>query len=342
MENDMSIDYYTSDSCTVDCENPDQRKTIWVKKKTQAGVIDDKNNDMQFVPYTIVNQCNEVPHAKCLQQGVKGAKVYIDGELNGTTDDSGFIILKGNKIIGKVLTVKHEIYTPSQGIQINRWGKNVIVMHFDRNKLRKTINKALSIAAREDWSSKEYSTKDHSEDWCYSIITIHHAGDGDIKTPADIEEKHLGEKCNYCDYIPGVSGPNGWSDIGYHYFIDKSGKIYEARAIGYKGVHVSKNNSYKIGINLLGDYNSEGILTSKHDVLPKEQIQACINLVNELKKYFPLIELGGHRDYALNPDAACPGNILYDKLDELRKATNLLKPTMFHKQHAKIKYKDCE
>ena len=126
----MSIDYYTSDSCTVDCENPDQRKTIWVKKKTQAGVIDDKNNDMQFVPYTIVNQCNKVPHAKCLQQGVKGAKVYIDGELNGTTDDSGFIILKGNKIIGKVLTVKHEIYTPSQGIQINRWGKNVIVMHF--------------------------------------------------------------------------------------------------------------------------------------------------------------------------------------------------------------------
>ena len=73
-----------------------------------------------------------------------------------------------------------------------------------------------------------------------------------------------------------------------HYFINKSGQIYEARAIGYKGVHVDANNSYKIGINLLGDYNSEGMTTSSHDELTKKQLLSCIHLINELKKYFPL------------------------------------------------------
>jgi hypothetical protein len=43
----------------------------------------------------------------------------------------------------------------------------------------------------------------------------HHTGDGSIKTPADIEEQHMGEKCPYC-IIPGFPpGPNGWSDLGY-------------------------------------------------------------------------------------------------------------------------------
>ena len=164
------------------------------------------------------------------------------------------------------------------------------------------------------------------------MITVHHAGDIDTA-----EEKHMGERCTFC-----FSSPNECDDIGYHYFIKSSGQIYEARKIGYKSEHVKLNNSYKIRINFLGDYNSEGIITSAHNTLTSEQIDSCISLVNKLKKYFPLTELGGHKDYALDLDATYPGNLLYERLDYLRQNTGLKKPKNYHKTHARIKYQAYE
>lgn len=52
---------------------------------------------------------------------------------------------------------------------------------------------------------------------------------------------------------------NGWSDIGYHFFIDKKGQIHEGRPLSKKGAHCKGHNSKSIGICLSGlnDFTDE-------------------------------------------------------------------------------------
>lgn len=44
----------------------------------------------------------------------------------------------------------------------------------------------------------------------------------------------------------------GFSDIGYHYFIDKSGAVYPGRSEDAIGAHVKGHNSGSLGICLSG------------------------------------------------------------------------------------------
>jgi N-acetylmuramoyl-L-alanine amidase len=45
---------------------------------------------------------------------------------------------------------------------------------------------------------------------------------------------------------------NGWKDIGYHYFIDKTGGVFPGRSEDIAGAHVRGHNSGSIGICLSG------------------------------------------------------------------------------------------
>ena len=48
----------------------------------------------------------------------------------------------------------------------------------------------------------------------------------------------------------------GWCDIGYHFVIDRDGKIYEARSLDQRGAHVGTHNTGNIGISLIGCYGT--------------------------------------------------------------------------------------
>lgn len=47
-------------------------------------------------------------------------------------------------------------------------------------------------------------------------------------------------------------GENGWSDIGYHYFIQKNGRINICRPVHKPGAHAKEVNKSSIGICLSG------------------------------------------------------------------------------------------
>lgn len=47
------------------------------------------------------------------------------------------------------------------------------------------------------------------------------------------------------------------ADIGYHFYIDAKGQIYEARPLGYMGSHTEADNSYNLGIVLNGDFTQQ-------------------------------------------------------------------------------------
>ncbi len=301
-----------------------------------------KNKQEKYiVNITVVSECNKSPHAKCISQGIENVKVYVEGKLKGKTDKNGYVKLEGEKLSKKIVTIKHELYLNDDNYTIQKKkSDHEFIMKFDQSQLSKKINSTLNIKKRGDWSTRTPDVSEHEEDRCYSIVTIHHAGDYDIDTPLEVEEKHMGDRCTFC-----FSSPNGWTDIGYHYLINDKGQIYEGRQIGYKGSHVGGNNSYKIGINFLNDYNTEGWLRGGKDPLSRLQFLSCINLIKTLKEYFPLQELGGHKDYAVNSDDDenfCPGNILYATLDILREKTGLTKPMIYNKTHAHEIYNKCE
>ena len=47
----------------------------------------------------------------------------------------------------------------------------------------------------------------------------------------------------------------GWSDIGYHFFIDKKGHIFDGRPITKSGAHCTGQNLRSIGVCLSGRKN---------------------------------------------------------------------------------------
>jgi N-acetyl-anhydromuramyl-L-alanine amidase AmpD len=88
---------------------------------------------------------------------------------------------------------------------------------------------------------------------------------------------------------------NGWSDIGYHYFIDsKNGELFICRPVSKVGAHCLLQNNGSIGICVSG---MSGINIKQRNTLKK----LCKNLVD----IFNLTnnDIYKHRDFA---NTLCP------------------------------------
>lgn len=97
---------------------------------------------------------------------------------------------------------------------------------------------------------------------------------------------------------------NGWSDIGYHFIIDRDGKIANGRDVSKAGAHVQQRNAKSIGICLIGGHGSSP--TDRFDdSFTSEQDAALRGLIEDLQGLHDGIEkVTGHNDYA---SKACPG-----------------------------------
>ncbi|GAA2414685.1 N-acetylmuramoyl-L-alanine amidase [Streptomyces glaucosporus] len=127
---------------------------------------------------------------------------------------------------------------------------------------------------------------------------------------------------------------NGWRDVGYNFFVDKCGKIYEGRAGGVAkpvmGAHTYGFNANSTGIAVLGTYNSTNpsgaavnavsrLVAWKlglHGVNPK----GTAVLTSGGGKYAKGTKVrfntvSGHRDGYVT---GCPGDRLYAKLGTIR------------------------
>ena len=91
---------------------------------------------------------------------------------------------------------------------------------------------------------------------------------------------------------------NQWSGFGYHYFINKEGRIFRGRQDDVIGSHAKGYNSTSIGICFEGDFNKE---------MPTQaQIDSGLELVEYLKKQYNIKNVKGHKDLMATD---CPGNL---------------------------------
>lgn len=121
-------------------------------------------------------------------------------------------------------------------------------------------------------------------------IVLHHAAAA-VCTAAQVDKWHK---------------ENGWSGIGYHFFVRKDGSIYRGRPLNSVGAHSLGMNTRSVGVCAEGNYDKELFM-------PKEQKTALKELCSYLKELYPNARAVGHRE--LNA-TGCPG--AYYPLEEIK------------------------
>lgn len=102
----------------------------------------------------------------------------------------------------------------------------------------------------------------------------------------------------------------GWADIGYHYIIDRAGRVIEGRPIRYQGAHVSENNPHNLGILVLGNFEEQKPSNVQVQALGKfARLMMSIHRVTPGRVFT-------HRE--INP-TACPGRNLQAHVNLLRR-----------------------
>lgn len=92
----------------------------------------------------------------------------------------------------------------------------------------------------------------------------------------------------------------GWSDIGYHFFIDIHGEVHECRPLERTGAHTKGENFDSIGIAYAGGLGDD---TAWHDTRTDRQKDALEDLLCRLKGLYSNVVIYGHRDFS---SKACP------------------------------------
>ena len=102
----------------------------------------------------------------------------------------------------------------------------------------------------------------------------------------------------------------GWSDIGYHFYIDLYGEIHKGRDIAKIGAHCKGQNRNSIGICYCGGVEADG--KTPKDTRLDCQKEALTAVLRTLKAMYPEAQIHSHRDYA---NKACPS---FDATEEYK------------------------
>jgi hypothetical protein len=82
-------------------------------------------------------------------------------------------------------------------------------------------------------------------------ITIHHDG----MTPFTATD-YASSAARVELYRNGHRG-RGWGDIGYHFVVDREGRIWEGRSLKWQGAHVRNRNEGNLGILVMGNFDEQ-------------------------------------------------------------------------------------
>lgn len=94
-----------------------------------------------------------------------------------------------------------------------------------------------------------------------------------------------------------------WKDIGYHFLVDRDGKVATGRDLEEVGAHTMGHNTGTIGISLFGGHGSSATDSFLDNFTPAQE-KALRELITELKDNFGDLKISGHNQYAAK---ACPG-----------------------------------
>lgn len=187
----------------------------------------------------------------------------------------------------------------------------------DPTAMRKTvmdrIAQSCSIIRREQWGARP-PVHPLDPDWRYDAIVVHYSGHDTYSMRAiqdlDIDHRH-------------------WDDFAYHYAVGKDGRIFEGRELIYKASHLLHQNTGKIGIVCLGDFDASwrNLFAGRPyagDAIDMPMLVSLKRLSMTLQATFPIRTFGGHKEYGLTD--VCPGSNLLPKVIAMRTELGLQAP----------------
>ena len=162
-----------------------------------------------------------------------------------------------------------------------------------------------TIIAREKWTSTGPSKNLINPMNGVTRVTIHH--EGAPKRPVFFDDERNTRL--RLQNIQKYHMSRNWADVGYHYIIDRAGRIWEGRSVHYQGAHVKDHNEHNVGLMVLGNFD----LQSPSDA----QLITLQNFVKALRNKYnvPLARVRTHQE--LMP-TACPGKNLQPKIASFR------------------------
>lgn len=96
---------------------------------------------------------------------------------------------------------------------------------------------------------------------------------------------------------------NGWSDVGYHFFIKRDGEIQRGRDKSRTGAHVKNYNTGNLGICMAGGLSDNN---RPEDNFTKEQYQSLNKLIYTLHGQYPEAKIMGHNEFPGHESRGCP------------------------------------
>lgn len=164
-----------------------------------------------------------------------------------------------------------------------------------------------SVLPRSRWRARPTKLVDVNPMTTITRITVHHTGE-------ECEARGFEESARRIrSYQAAHQDGRGWADIGYHFVIDRAGRVWEARPLKYQGAHAGNHtlNRGNIGISLIGNYNTQRLTHGQKETLSQ--------LLSVLCDFYGLSRSTGICTHKELHNTACPGIHLQAFIDQYRR-----------------------
>lgn len=163
----------------------------------------------------------------------------------------------------------------------------------------------ISAVGRGAWKAAKPASRRLNPMGAVQRVTIHH--EGAPKANWDVASRQVADTLRRIQSAHFSRMKAG--DIGYHYIIDRVGRVWEGRPVGYQGAHVKYNNKNNLGVMCLGNFEKQKPT--------QQQIIALDRLIHTLMHGYrvPVDRLYTHRD--LRP-TQCPGRYMLPVVEKIR------------------------
>ena len=229
--------------------------------------------------------------------------------------------------VGRARTVQYRLSRRVPGLRLHfvALGRQSI-----RARATQTTDTPFPYVSREDWGADQCLPRANPEYGEVKAVHVHHTVSLNDYTPEEAPRIVLA----ICRYH---RNSNGWNDIGYNALVDKYGTTYEGRAGGLDkaviGAHAQGFNAQTAGVANIGDYTSVGASDAALAATATfirwkltvhgQPLSGPVTLTSaggSASRYPAGAEVTvdrvlGHRDTG---KTACPGNTLYEQLDDVR------------------------
>ncbi len=169
---------------------------------------------------------------------------------------------------------------------------------------------------RAEWRARPVSTQRDTDPMGRPTrITLHHTAD--LK-PVGSSLAENAERIRA--YQTAHQQTEGWADIGYHFVVDRQGRVWEGRSLTLKGAHAGNKaaNEHNIGIALTGNFDATTPTPA--------QMTAVTTLVMWLCNEYgiPSAQIFTHHQmeqmYHIKGTTRCPGKRFDAYLEQIKRA----------------------